>query len=134
MSTVTFINAKLFIGGYNFSADFNQIAINWSVESLDETTFGATSRKHKGGLDDASITGAGFWESGVADSPDPVLYDALGLDDTLIVLFPDTITEGSSSTGAGYAFKAVQTRMNIGSAVGEILPFDFEAQGRGIRL
>lgn len=138
MATITFTNAKVFIGGGALSAAFNQVAIDWSVESLDETTFGATSRKHKGGLDDARITGRGFWEGGAGaaadfNTPDAYLFDDVALDDTVVALFPDGITEGSTSTGAGYAFKPVVTRFNVGDRVGTLLPFDFEAQGRGLK-
>ena len=47
-------------------------------------------------------------------------------------MFPEGISEGSTSTGIGFAFKVTESRFSLGGAVGIITPFTFEAQGRGI--
>ena len=135
MASVVYTNAKVFFGGLELTAQFNQVALAFSAEALDATVFGDTTRVMKGGLKDASATGRGFWAADTAgvNQVDPTLYDALGVSDSVLSLFPDGITAGSSSTGSGFAFKAVETRLTIGAPVGDLLPFDFAAAGRGVQ-
>ena len=126
------INAGIFLAGVNLSAQSNQVALEYSAEALDSTTFGSASRTFKGGLKVARATGAGFWVAGVGEL-DAIVYDEVGLSDTVFTAFPDTIVEGSTSSGAGYAFQVTVGRYTIGGAVGDLMPFAFEAEGRGIQ-
>lgn len=128
---VVFTNAKIFLGGVELTGQFNQTGLTYEAESLDATVFGAATRAKRGGLRVSTASGQGFY-SAAANDVDPTLFDGVGVDDAVLSIFPDTITEGSTSTGAGYAFKVTQSRFNLGDAVGAILPFTFEAQGRGI--
>ena len=125
-----FTNAEIYFGGAELTGQFNQVSLDFNAESLDETVFGLATRKKKGGLRVATATGRGFFEA-AAGSIDRILYDGVGADEVFTV-FPEGITEGSTSTGAGFSFKVTQSRLDLGGAVGEILPFSFEAQGRGI--
>lgn len=132
---IVFTNAKVFLGGVELTAQFNQIALDWSAESLDATAFGDTTRIKRGGLEVAAAQGRGFYQSCEpgAGLPDPALFDGVGLADEVLTIFPDSIVEGSTSTGAGFAFKVMQSQFNLSGAVGEILPFDFAAEGRGVQ-
>ena len=127
---ILFTNAKVFIGGYDLSGDLNEVALEYGVEALDTTVFGASSRTMRGGLKTSRVTGRGFVQHGgglVGES----LFNELGQNDRLVMLFPDGITQGATSTGSGYMFKAVETQYSHGGAVGEMLSFDFAAEGRG---
>ena len=131
MSTVVYKNAELFFGGVEVQGDFNEIALSLEAESLDATTFGNATRVHKGGLKDATLSGGGFWQAG-ANAIDPTLFESFDVTEQVISLYPDGITEGSTSTGSGYAFKAMTARYTLGGAVGSLLPFTVEAHGRGV--
>lgn len=130
MSSVVLTNAKILLAGYDLSGDFNQIALEYQAESLDATVFGNTSRVRQGGLKTSRATGAGFWQAG-NNAVDPVLFDNVGVDDTVLMVFPGGITEGSTSTGSGYMQKVTTGRYGFGGAVGELLPFTIEVEGRG---
>ena len=125
-----FKNAKIFVGGVEVTGDFNDIALSHEAESLDATVFGNDTRVHKGGIKEASLTGGGFWQAG-ANAIDPTVFESFDLTEQVISVYPDGITAGSTSTGGGYAFKAMTAKYQIGGAVGVLLPFSLEAHGRG---
>lgn len=129
---ITFMNAKILFGGYDLSGQFNQVTLENSVEALDETAFGSTSRSMKGGLRTGRVTGSGFWRSADGDV-DPVFFDSIDLNDAVVLLFPETITEGATATGSGYGLKvSLGKYAPFGAAVGELAPFTIEAEGRGV--
>jgi len=129
MATVVYDNAILLVGGYDVTGSFNELTLEHASEIQDETAFGDLTRIHKGGLETTRLTGRGFWES---PTPDSVFFPAIGTDDTVVTVFPDGVTEGSTGVGSGYAFKSVLTTYNLGGAVGNLLPFDVTAENRGI--
>lgn len=131
MGVVVFTNAKILLGGLDVSGQSNQVAVEYSVEALDATVFGASTRTMKGGLKVARATGAGFWEAGTTGIDD-LVFSGVGTDDVVMTMFPEAIIEGSTSTGAGFAFKVTQSRYTLGGAVGDLLPFDFAVESRGV--
>lgn len=137
-TTGLFSNAKIFVDGFALAGDFESIELAYSAEILDETTFGDTTRIHRGGLKTADVSGSGFWSADVttaqsADVVDRILFGIVGSDDKVITLFADGITEGSTDNDKkGYAMKGVVNEFNIGGTVGALLPFNFAMMGAGI--
>ena len=74
--------AHLLIGGYDFSAQFNELNVNVGSESLDMSTFGSEYRKHKGGVQTASIAAKGFLNLG-SSLVDDVIYGTVGGDEKM---------------------------------------------------
>jgi len=131
VATKILTNAQILMGGYNLSADFNQIALTETVDMLDATTFGQTTRIYKGGLSRIRMTGAGLVQEG-SGLVGTVLYAEVGVEDEVVSIWPDTITEGVF-TGGGFAFKAVTARYTpLAGGVGELLRFTVEAESRGV--
>ena len=131
MATVTFRDVRIFFGGYEITGQMNEAAMSMEADALDETVFGRTSRSFKGGIRTENANAKGYYYAGAVDSPDPAIFDLMGVSDVPIVIFPEDITVGSTSSGYGYAMLSVETKFSIGGKVGELLPFDFEAKGRG---
>tara|TARA_R110000824_G_scaffold4038_1_gene19198 strand:- start:2248 stop:2643 length:396 start_codon:yes stop_codon:yes gene_type:complete len=129
MATVIYTDAKFFLGGYNLSADHNQIGLDYSSEMLDVTTMGDSTRIHAGGLDTATVNGTGFWNGGSGNADD-ALFGLVGEDQKVLTLFPDGIVEGTS-TLKGYAMKSVLANYNIGNTVGDMMTFDLTAESAG---
>jgi len=129
MSTVVLTNAVILYGGSNFSADQNEVTVEYSAEMLDTTVFGDDTRKNTGGLKDATISGTGFW-SGGSQNADDILFGLVGSDVEPLTVFGDGITEGQTG---GYSMKAVIENYNIGSMVGSMLTFDLTARTRGVQ-
>jgi hypothetical protein len=130
MSTVVLTDGKILIGGFNLSADHSEMSLEYSAEMLDVTAFGDSTRKNKGGLTMASLSGTGFWNGGL-NNADQALFDFVGSDTAQpITVFANGITEGEAR--GGYAFKGVVENYNIGTTVGAMMTFNMSAQGRGI--
>jgi hypothetical protein len=129
MATLIYTDAKLFIGGYNLSADHNELGLDYSSEMQDITSFGDSTRIRTGGLDTASVSGSGFWNGGTGNADD-ALFGLVGADDQVLTLFANGITEGTA-TDKGYAFKSVIANYNIGNTVGDMLTFDLTADSAG---
>jgi len=131
VATKVLTNAQIVMGGYNLSSDFNQITLTETFDMLDATTFGQTNRIYKAGLSRIRMTGGGFVQDG-SGLVGTVLYNDVGIEDEVVSVWPDTITEGVF-TGGGYAFKAVAARYTpLAGGVGELLKFTVEAESRGV--
>lgn len=131
--SIAFTNANLFVGGYELTTQHNQMGLEFSVEALDATVFGADTRTMKGGLKVAKLTGGGFFNAGVG-SVHQVFMDSHALSDVVIMLFPEAIGVGATSTGSGYMMRAVELTYTHGGAVGDLHPFTVSAEGRGAGL
>ena len=112
MATVIYKDAKLFVGGYNLSADSNELGLDYSADMLDVTTFGDDTRIRAGGLDSATINGTGFWNGGTGNADD-ALFGLMGGDKVPLTVFADGITEGVA-TDKGYAFQATTLGIPLG--------------------
>ena len=121
-------DCKLLVGGYDLSGNSNNVTVTISADVLDKTAFGSSFRKRKHGLKSFEMTGAGFWDS----STDPA--NRRGGFDTR--LFSDvggtsqvlTVAEGTTKSKAILTY-GVGASYAPGGAVGELMGFDFAAQG-----
>jgi hypothetical protein len=130
MATLIYTDAKLLLGGYNLSADHNELGLDYAADMLDVTVFGDSTRASAGGLDAATLTGTGFWNGG-AGNADDALFGLTGASKVPLVVFANGITEGTA-TDKGYAFEAVVESYNIGNTVGEMMTFELTAQSAGV--
>lgn len=130
MSTVHFRDARIFVDGYDLSGDHASVEVSLAAEILDETSFGDSTRIHKGGLTVADVNGSGNWD-GTAGHVDQIMFGIVGSDDKIITVFPNGITEGTI-TDMGFAMKGVVEEYNLNGGVGELLAFSFAMRGRGI--
>lgn len=130
MSTLNFRNARIFVDGYELTGDFNELAVEFKSEIADATTFGDSTRTHRGTLSLADITGKGLW-NGDPNQVAAVCFAIVGTDDKVISVFANGLTEGGV-TDEGFSMKGVLETWNVGGAVGVLLPFDFAIRGRGI--
>jgi hypothetical protein len=130
MATVHYRDAKLLIDGSNLSASLNELSVEQSAEMLDETAFGDDTRVSKGGLFTDVISGGGHAEF-EAEAIEDIVFNRVGTDGTVFVVFPNGITEGTV-TEMGFAMLGVIESFTLGGAVGTLLPISFSAQSRGI--
>ena len=130
MATVAYTNARILIDGASLHGSMNELSVEQGAEMLDDTVFGDTTRSNKGGLLTGAISGGGFveFETGALED---IILNRIGVDGTLLAVFPNGITEGTQ-TERGYAMLGVIDNFVIGGSVGELLPFTFSAQTRGV--
>ena len=121
MATIVYKNAVILFKGFDLSGDMNSCTLNYSVEVLDSTTFGATARTKRGGFVTTSVDASGFVDY-AAGELENALYPALGADDAIVTVFANGITEGTT-TDKGYAFVAGVYQYTTGGAIGILTPF-----------
>lgn len=129
---IPFLNAKLFFAGYQPTTQFNALTLEYEAEALDETAFGDTTRKMRGGLKTARLSGGGYYKAATGQV-DPVFFDSIDLTDAVVMVAPETIAEGSTSSGYVFGFKSdLLSYSPVGQSVGELQEFTITAEGRGI--
>lgn len=115
-------NAKVFMGAYDLTGYSNNVALNYGVEALDDTTLGSDTRTQTAGLKTVSAGVDGFWDA----TPDAGLQANVGVSDTP---FSIVAPEGTAGTVA-YFFKCEQGTYTLGGEVGSLLNFGAEANAR----
>lgn len=130
MSTIVYRDAVVLVSGIEIQTALNELAVTYGAEMLDETTFGDDTRINRGGLFTGTVSGSGFFDNAVG--VETILFAKTGTDDVVFAVFPDGITEGSTTTGRGYAMKGVLADFTVGEAVGALLGISFSAESRGI--
>ena len=121
--------AHVLLGGYDFSADFAEIGINYGSESKDATTMGQGTRINKGGLKTAEFSGAGYLNL-TASGNESILFGNVGVDATIVTVFPHGINAGST-VESGYGMGTVEPSLGLGNNIGELLPFSLGAISAG---
>lgn len=127
MSSYVLTDAKVWAAGYDFSGNMNQGAISYEAEELDETTFGATTRIHKGGIIQVAASLQGLWDSSTTIAPDPVIFSRIGTNDLPVVIAPQGATVGN----AAYLFRALSAKYTTEGKFGELLGFGLDLKGSG---
>ncbi len=130
-NTIVFKNAHILVSGYDLSAELHTLNVTYSAAMLDRTVFGMDTKTNVGGLYDAGISGEGFGD--FSKNVGSLMFTDLGVDDYIITVFPDGITEGSAFAGSGYAMKGTNKTFTMGGTVGglDTIKFDFAARGIG---
>jgi hypothetical protein len=131
MSTVVYRNVVVLLDGAQLNASLAELSVEYSAEMLDNTHFGDDTRVRKGGLLMATISGRGHAEFG-AGAIEAVLFDEMDDEEVVLAVFPNSVTEGATAEGTGYAMKGVLSEFYMGEAVGGLLALSFTAQSRGI--
>lgn len=131
MATLILNDVDLLVGAYDLTGYGNQLAHAFGAEMLDETRFvhgGADTRLNKAGLMTNALSGGGLIDLAAGTAgPDERLFTEVGLQDTLVTFAPNGVSaEGDIAYQQLMAFANYQP----GSAVGELLAYQFEAAGR----
>jgi hypothetical protein len=127
-------NCKLWLGGYDLTADFNQVAVTQDVPVLDTTTFGSVLAKTvEAGLLSVALDAKLFW---AADSAPPIKVDdviaaALAQSSVPISVAP----QNAGVLGErGYTFLARLARYQRGGQVGAHYLGDLRAEAQNASL
>lgn len=128
-------NAKLLFGPYDLGGDSKAITLNLSSAMLDNTSFppsgssGTVAISRVAGLHDASLTANGYLNL-TSSGTDATIFPFLGSTDPLVTAFPNGITVGSTTVGAGYALQGGVSKFTpLSGNVGQLLPFTVDVQG-----
>ncbi len=127
MSSQVLTDAKILIAGHDLSGQMNAVALEYSAEMKDATTFGQATRINKGGLKSVIGSAAGHWDSNGATAVDPVMFARVGTSNVPVTIIP----QGNGQGNVAYLFRAIEATYQVGGEVGELLPFSVEMEGAG---
>jgi len=122
-------NCKLYLGGYNLSADLNQLGLEYSAQEIDKTVFGSGSVQRIAGLLDFKFNHRGFFEAG-SDQVDEIIWNKFAVADEIMTVCP---TDGVAGEKA-FSLKNIAANYAPGAAVGELFAFDLSGSGSGSKL
>lgn len=124
MASSVLNDAKIFLAGYDFSAQSNTVALAYAADMLDATTFGQTTRINTAGLKSAVGSAAGHWDATATTSVDPVSFARVGTAD-----LPLAIAEDGDVGDTAYLKRVTLGQYSIGGQIGELLPYSVTFEG-----
>jgi len=132
MAFFTMTNCTVYVHGYDFTTDLNQISLGLSVEDQDATTFQPAGqggfRVRKPGLRDIDSSYEGFFQANstgsVTGAPDNDQLSNLGVVDRVV-----TVTPGGTETETAYIYQAGNFSYDWGGSIGELVPFSMSMSG-----
>ena len=127
MATIVWKNALFSMNGTDYSADVQELTLNYSAEMLDATVMGLNTRTNKGGLKNwsAEVTFLQNFASGRIGS---ALFALVGTT-TCIEIRPDNSC--STAINPSYSGIAIPDANGFGGAVGVLLPTQCTFQAAG---
>jgi hypothetical protein len=115
-------NVKLLVDGRDMSGQMNAVGVEYGVDALDGTVYGVDTRVNASGLKTTTMSHQGYW----ASAEDEHIFDRVGARATVSIL-----PSGSNEGDVVYFNEVVHSTYTLGGAVGELLPFSFDAEAAG---
>ena len=130
--TTTLKDAKLWVAGYDLSGDHNQLSLNTTKDTPEDTRFGMNSRSFlPDGLTNIAVLHAGVYDQDSIATPLPV-DDVLWAEHIGSALTVMTLAAVGAVGDVGYSFNSIESAyQGIGGAVGDAHTFSAAAQGSG---
>jgi hypothetical protein len=113
---------RLFVDGREMSGQMNAVGLEYGVDALDATVYGENTRIHAGGLKNTTMSHQGYW----AAADDAHIFARVG-PSAVATICPTSAASGELA----YFEKVMHATYNVGGAVGELLPFSFDAEAAG---
>lgn len=130
MAEQVFNNARLLVGRFDIGGKSNRIAMKYSADVKETTTFGSGGAKTKvAGLTDFDVSGGGLAEYG-ADLNDGALFGNVAVLDSPLTLCPNS---GAAGLLAFFS-PTVQGSYETLGPVGDVVPFSLDLHSRGTPL
>lgn len=125
MSTFAFTDATIWVGGYDFTTDANEVTLDLAAEELDATTFGLNGyRARKGGLRNTEAMVKGFWDSATSAAPDPQIAPNLGTADAVV-----TVAADDAAASVAYMVQLGRFGYTAFGEIGQLTPFELKLNG-----
>jgi hypothetical protein len=123
VAVLALTDATVWIGGYDWTTDTNDVSLDVTCEELLATTFGSGGTKSRvAGLRDVEASVKGFWQS----TPDAEAYGKLGTSN-----LPITIADAASEGSVAYFAQVAPVKYASFGSIGELTPFSLDAKGTG---
>lgn len=114
-------DCKLLVAGYDLSGKMNALALDYSADMVDDTTFGDTTRSRLGGLKNVTAQHNGYWDG---TGLDDILFNRIGLAGEVMTIAPAALTAGNRA----FTFKSTLGEYAPGGAVGDMFAFSVSGE------
>lgn len=109
----------------NLSGDKNSVTLSWSRNNPETTTFGKVAVQRIAGLQDATLSGAGIWNSDATTGIDVVLSGLIAASTPALVLF----APGGSVSGCQLYSACMQiSKFDVVGPVNNVVAVNWEFQ------
>jgi hypothetical protein len=128
MATTTYLaNPNLTINSVDLTDQCTSASINYTVESLENTSFGKTARTYTGGLQNNSVT-VTLYQSYTASETEASIYNLVGTTTTLVLL---PVTGAVSATNPSYTLTGayLESHTPINASLGTLSTIDLTFTG-----
>lgn len=128
MATTTYLsNPSLTINSVDLTDQCTAASINYTVESLENTSFGKTARTYTGGLQNNSVT-VTLYQSYTASETEASIYNLVGTTTTLVLL---PATGAVSATNPSYTLTGayLESHTPINASLGTLSTIDLTFTG-----
>ena len=129
MATHFLKDSKILWDGYDFSADWREMAFTLSRDSLDDTSFGDSAHSYVPGIRSFNLTASGFADYGAATN-EGIINSHWGTTGKVLTVMP----EDSDETDIAYSSKSTIFDYNLGAAVGEMAPISMAAYSSATQI
>lgn len=141
MAPLAFVDAKIYVGGYDLSGYANEIMLSISPEMLDSTVFGlGGSRRYQAGLQTIKVDGKGFQDYALTFPPAPhpaqteslnaILHGRIGAASTVMTVAP----LGNAEDDVAHTFQNVNGKYEaVAGQVGALVPWSLDAHAVGVK-
>lgn len=124
MATGIYQNQEIWFDGYRLTTRLNSVALDYSAEAQDDTTFGDDTRSMKGGLKVVTAQIEGFYDANPYDS---ALFSNVGVVDK-----PLSIAASSTEGVVAYTFnQMLGDYAPLKNSVGEMIGFSAGGKATG---
>lgn len=137
MAKYVFKDARVYVGGYDLSAQHNYITLELARAVLEATDFTSDTQIAKLGLRSVRCSGRGFFEAGAAAGTTPkkidnALFDNLSLADVPVTIVP---TIGAGVGGPAYSIQAATARIRpfLGQH-GQLMGYEYDLVATAARV
>jgi len=125
MAIFVLTNAKVWLDAYDISGKLNELGLDYAAELPDSTVFSSgTTRSRTPGLKHVKATLKGF-DDFADDNIDEQAHALLGVQNSVM----SCSAEGGDEGETGFFFRAATGKLSRGGAIGDMFPFDAEAEG-----
>ena len=124
MAVQGLMDARIFLGGYEYTSFSNSLTTDYGVEVLDNTVFGDSTRSNRAGLRTFSFTVSGYRDDGSSTpfgDTSGTAYSRIGAAREVFSFAPVGTADGQRS----FTIRGVNgTYTPLSGSVGDLLPFE----------
>jgi len=126
MAEYVLTDCKFYFNEYNLSGDMNALALNYSADMQENTSFSKDTHQFLGGLKSVTLGHEGYFSAGT-DEVDPTLFTNIATANSVISIGP---TDGADGEVA-YTMQSILSEYSPGASIGEVMAFSVSAEANG---